>query len=286
MLSRQRQLLTKLHKLLDAGLFAFAFWLAHAIRSIPVLDPNQLIKEFDAYAWLLLVIVPLTPPVLDMNRFYSRPVFYSRRETLYQLIRSGIWVSLVVITVLFVLKVEGARGVMLLFTPLAAGLCFLKEEVARRWTVARFGNKASRRRVILLGAFPAGKPGEETQKLEKSLTTGSLGEVEIIARLDINETSPNRPMPSSSPRGRRCSAPSSRRSKSVNWKAWTSGCSPTSSRPGFPAPVPTNCTGTRCWCSGPVPKPPGRPSPRPPWTSSAPRSCCCSCCRSWLSPRS
>jgi lipopolysaccharide/colanic/teichoic acid biosynthesis glycosyltransferase len=192
MLSRQRQLLTKLHKLLDAGLFAFAFWLAHAIRSIPVLDPNQLIKEFDAYAWLLLVIVPLTPPVLDMNRFYSRPVFYSRRETLYQLIRSGIWVSLVVITVLFVLKVEGARGVMLLFTPLAAGLCFLKEEVARRWTVARFGNKASRRRVILLGAFPAGKPGEETQKLEKSLTTGSLGEVEIIARLDINETSPNR----------------------------------------------------------------------------------------------
>jgi hypothetical protein len=127
MLSRQRQLLTKLHKLLDAGLFAFAFWLAHAIRSIPVLDPNQLIKEFDAYAWLLLVIVPLTPPVLDMNRFYSRPVFYSRRETLYQLIRSGIWVSLVVITVLFVLKVEGARGVMLLFTPLAAGLCFLKD---------------------------------------------------------------------------------------------------------------------------------------------------------------
>lgn len=122
MLSRQRQLLTKLHKLLDAGLFAFAFWLAHAIRSIPALDPNQLIKEFDAYAWLLLVIVPLTPPVLDMNRFYSRPVFYSRRETLYQLIRSGIWVSLVVITVLFVLKVEGARGVMLLFTPLAAGL--------------------------------------------------------------------------------------------------------------------------------------------------------------------
>jgi exopolysaccharide biosynthesis polyprenyl glycosylphosphotransferase len=192
MLSRQRQLLTKLHKLLDAGLFAFAFWLAHAIRSIPALDPNQLIKEFDAYAWLLLVIVPLTPPVLDMNRFYSRPVFYSRRETLYQLIRSGIWVSLVVITVLFVLKVEGARGVMLLFTPLAAGLCFLKEEVARRWTVARFGNKASRRRVILLGAFPAGKPGEETQKLEKSLTTASLGEVEIIARLDINETSPNR----------------------------------------------------------------------------------------------
>ncbi len=192
MLSRQRQLLTKLHKLLDAALFGAAFWLAHSIRSVEFLDPNGLIKEFDAYAWLLLVIVPLAPPVLDMNRFYSRPVFYSRRDTLYQLIRSGIWISLIVITVLFFRKDESARGVMVLFTPLAVALCFAKEEIARRWTQVRFGNKASRRRVILLGAFPGGTAGDETRRLERSLTAGSLGEVEIIARLDINETSPNR----------------------------------------------------------------------------------------------
>jgi exopolysaccharide biosynthesis polyprenyl glycosylphosphotransferase len=191
MLSRQRQLITKLHKLLDAGLFGVAFWLAHAIRSIDALDPNRLIKEFDAYAWLLLVIVPLTPPVLELNRFYTRPVFYSRRETLFQLIRSAIWLSLVVITVLFFSKDESARGVMLLFTPLAALLGFAKEELARRWTIARFGNKASRRRVIVLGAFPAGKAGDDTARLEKSPFADPAGEVEIISRLDINETSPN-----------------------------------------------------------------------------------------------
>lgn len=191
MLSRQRQLLTKLHKLLDAGLFAAAFWLAHAIRSMEFLDRDRQIGEFDAYAWLLVVIVVLTPPVLELNRFYNRPVFFSRRETLFQLLRSGIWITLIVITVLFFRKVEGARGVMLLFTPLAAGLCFAKEELSRRWTVARFGNKASRRRVILLGAATNGKPGDDTVRLEKSLATGALGEVEIIARLDINELSLN-----------------------------------------------------------------------------------------------
>ena len=191
MLSRQRQLLTKLHKLLDAALFAAAFWLAHAIRSIDFLDPNHLIREFDAYAWLLIVIVVLTPPVLELNRFYNRSVFSSRRDTLFQLIRSGIWISLIVITVLFFRKDESARGVMVLFTPLAATLCFAKEELVRRWTVARFGNKASRRRVILLGAGGNGKPGDDTVKLEKSVAAGSHGEVEIIARLDINELSPN-----------------------------------------------------------------------------------------------
>jgi len=72
MLSRQRQLITKLHKLLDAGLFGVAFWLAHAIRSVDALDPNRLIKEFDAYAWLLLVIVPLNARQLRVRQLRGK----------------------------------------------------------------------------------------------------------------------------------------------------------------------------------------------------------------------
>ena len=65
MLRRHRQFQTKLHKLLDAALFGGAFWLAHWLRSLEVFDPApHLIQDFQAYAWLLLVIALITPPLL------------------------------------------------------------------------------------------------------------------------------------------------------------------------------------------------------------------------------
>ena len=57
MLLRQRQLLNKVHALIDAALFGGVFWLAHFIRSLPRLDPDDVIGDFHKYQWLLLVVV-------------------------------------------------------------------------------------------------------------------------------------------------------------------------------------------------------------------------------------
>lgn len=61
MLLRQRQLLNKVHALIDATMFGGVFWMAHFIRSLPQLDPDAVIGGFHKYQWLLLVVVPLTP---------------------------------------------------------------------------------------------------------------------------------------------------------------------------------------------------------------------------------
>jgi hypothetical protein len=54
MLLRQRQLLNKVHALIDATLFGGVFWMAHFIRSLPQLDPDAVIGGFHKYQWLLL----------------------------------------------------------------------------------------------------------------------------------------------------------------------------------------------------------------------------------------
>jgi exopolysaccharide biosynthesis polyprenyl glycosylphosphotransferase len=195
MLSRQRKVQTRLHQVMDAALFGVAFWLAHWLRSLPAFDRGNQIQDFSYYSWLLLLIVPLTPPLLELGGYYSRPLLFSRRDTVWQLSKASFWVALLAITASFFKEVEGARnvarGVLALFPPVAIMLGLAKEELFRRWTLARFGSKASRRRVILMGAFSNGRFSDDTERFEKRLTAGSLGDMEIISRLDINETSPN-----------------------------------------------------------------------------------------------
>ena len=188
MLNRQRQLFAKFQKVLDTVLFAVAWWLAHAVRSLHTFDQANLIDPFESYLWLLVVIVPLTPFVLELQGFYLRPLLYSRKETFWQLIRTVFWVSMAVITALYFRKAEGARGVILLFGPIAFSMIYLKEEVVRAWSIAHMGRHGTRKRVILVG----GK--EESLSVEKALAVGALGEVEIILRVDLNQT-PARMLP-------------------------------------------------------------------------------------------
>jgi len=182
MLRRQRQLYAKLQKLLDALLVCGALALAHWIRSLPALDPRNDIEGFSGYAWLLTVIVLVTPPALELQGFYSRPLLHSRRQTFWQLVKASAWITLALITALFIRKAEGARGVLLLFAPLSVVLVFVKEEMVRSWAISRLGRNAVRKRVIVLGQ------AEDTAAAEQKLSAGSTGQFEIILRADLGDT--------------------------------------------------------------------------------------------------
>ncbi len=186
MLRRRRQILTKVHKVLDAALFGVAFWLTHYLRSLSFLDPQNLIQDWGSYAWLLLVIVPLTPPLLEGHGYYQRPVLGSRRQSLFILAKTTAWLSLAIIIVLFFRKSELSRGVVLVYMPVAVLLGFAKEEFVRVLTAQRHGTQQARRRVILAGGRA------DSARLERTLDLGAFGDVEIVARIDLNDTPPER----------------------------------------------------------------------------------------------
>ena len=184
MLRRRRQILTKINKVVDAALFGLAFWLTHFLRSLDVLDPQNRIHDFDAYAWLLLVIVPLTPPLLEIHGYYQRPVFGSRRQTLLILGKTAAWLTLAVVIVLFFRKNELSRGVVLFYVPIAMAIGFLKDELVRAASAQRHGTQQARRRVILAGGQT------EAARLERTLDLGAFGDVEVVARVDLNDLAP------------------------------------------------------------------------------------------------
>lgn len=180
MLRRRRQILNKVSKVVDAALFGVAFWLTHFLRSRDFLDPQNQIQDFEAYAWLLFPIVLLAPPLLEIHGYYQRPVLGSRRQSLFPLVKAASWISLAIIIILFLRKSELSRAIVLVYMPVAVAMGFLKDEVARAITAQRHGTQQAHRRVILAGG-PA-----DAARLEKTLDLGAFGDVEVVARIDLN----------------------------------------------------------------------------------------------------
>jgi exopolysaccharide biosynthesis polyprenyl glycosylphosphotransferase len=186
MLRRQRQLRTQLSRLIDAGLFSLSFWLGYLLRqdnaALALLGGPVHIQPFFEYAWLLWVVVPGAPLLLEMHGFYNRPLIASRRRTAWQLCRACAITVLVMIVLVFLFNLKLSRSVIILLGPISFVLVMLKEEVVHRWTERHVAQGQFRKRLILLGTT------EDTARLQKQLAETSKDGIDILAELNLNET--------------------------------------------------------------------------------------------------
>jgi exopolysaccharide biosynthesis polyprenyl glycosylphosphotransferase len=187
MLRRDRQLRTQIHQLKDAALFALGLWLAHWLRFNA---PEELlwwrfdpILPFDKFVWLYLIIIPGVPLVLESQGFYQRPLFASRRETAWQLLKGCVLATVGVILVMFLFKIELARGVIVLFGFVSFALVFSTEELLRLAYKSRFGESQLKKRVILVGATA------DTRRMREDLRARNVENLEVLAEFDLNESS-------------------------------------------------------------------------------------------------
>ena len=185
MLRRQRQVRAQVHRLADAGLFTFGFWVAHAVRAhwqLLFFWERPEIQPFGDYAWLLLVVFPITLLLLELQGFYDRPLLTSRRSTVWRLFWGCAWVTIVVILVSFLAREQPARGVIILFGGISFLLVLIKEELIRGWVRSRFGRDQLKRRVVLAGA------AEDTSPLRAKMRDQSREGIEIVAEMDLDKT--------------------------------------------------------------------------------------------------
>jgi len=184
MLRRQQQIRERVQQWVDAGLFALAFWLAHTVRAAAVNYNPGLpeIQSFDQYLWLYLLILPGALFLLKALGFYNRPLLFSRRETAWVLSHAAIIAVLGVVTAVFLRKQELARSVIFLFGAFSFLLVMAKEELLRRWLLSKLGQEQLKRRLVLIGT------PEDTAQIERDLDAKARGAVEILARLDLQQT--------------------------------------------------------------------------------------------------
>lgn len=138
---------------MDAGLFALGFWLAHLLRScfpnplLPEVDP---ILGFEYYLWMYLLIIPFAPLLLDMQGYYSRPLFHSMRATAWQLAKGCSVAVILTILLLFLMREQLSRSVMILYGGITFILLMVKEWLVQRWASTAWGGAQMQTRLVLL----------------------------------------------------------------------------------------------------------------------------------------
>jgi exopolysaccharide biosynthesis polyprenyl glycosylphosphotransferase len=176
----------QVHELMDACLFAVSFWLAYVVRSNPgVIDFFRLddVSAFETYVWLYLILIPIGPLILEAQGFYNRPIFSSRATTAWLLFKGCLFTTLALILTLFLFHSGIARLVSVLFGGISFLLLFTKEEILRRAFRSELARDQYRRRFLLVGS------GEETARMRMELRNKSPEAMDVIAELDLNDTS-------------------------------------------------------------------------------------------------
>ena len=177
----------QIHQLMDAGLFAFGFWLAYTLRSnqdiIDLFGLKEWNVPFETYVRLYLILIPAAPLILEGMGFYARSPFCAWRVTAWMLFKACFFTTLGLVLAMFLFRLPPvARGVVVWFGFISFGLVFIKEEVLRWFANTQMAQAQYRRRVILVGA------SEETARMEKELKAKSEQEVEIVGRMNLSET--------------------------------------------------------------------------------------------------
>jgi len=184
MLKRQKQLRIVFHQLMDAGLLALGFWCAHCFRD---LFPNSLfsglavIEPFHEYMWLLMIIVPFCPILLEMQGFYQGNWPRADRVTMWRLFNGCVLSVVGVILVMFLLRIQLARSVIILFG--VTSYAFL---LGRVWIMHRCGQTELARSQRVLKLVLVGTRAE-CEKARREVFENRGEDVEVVAEIDLSE---------------------------------------------------------------------------------------------------
>src|SRR5262245_16845135 len=92
MLTRRQELNTQLQQLIDAFLLALSLWAGYALRYYSTFwfDLSKSVDPLRNYHWLLIVIMPFGPVLLDLQGFYESPLSKRNWKSFMQIVRAMI----------------------------------------------------------------------------------------------------------------------------------------------------------------------------------------------------
>ncbi len=189
MLGRKQEINLQFSQLLDVLLLLAAFAIAYQIRvQFPGfwLFSSDPVPELHKFYWLLAIIAPFTPLVLEYFGYYDPPLHKHPwpLRSIGQIIKAVMVIGLVIGgIVIFARKSAESRAVLALHLMVAPALLLGKEWMVRAWLRRKIHATGWRERVVF-----AGEPAE-MEKLIASLPRSQRDEIEIVDRIDLGRQS-------------------------------------------------------------------------------------------------
>ncbi|WP_038158720.1 sugar transferase [Verrucomicrobium sp. BvORR106] len=184
MLGRRQEINLQLHEVLDCVLLAVCLWLGHWLRGTvalqiwPTLDK---IPPFSEFFWLMAVIAPFTPLILESRGFYDYVLNKTLGASLRQLLGAGVRIGVMVGFCEIFLKWEvRSRAVVVLGALLGVAALLIREAMVRRALRKKLAaGHADKERVLLAGS-PA-----QVEGILKSLTDDQRAELEVVGHYEV-----------------------------------------------------------------------------------------------------
>lgn len=183
MLRRYQQIRTQIHQLMDACLFAVAFYLAYTVRETPLfahwMHLVNYVGSVEDYLWLYVVVIPTAPLLLEYYGFYNFTMRGSRFKMLKALTSGCVWTTLGIILVVYLFKLTLPRPIIVLFGVFSFILVWGKEEVLRAVSRSGVSRAQSARRMLIVGTL------DEINKMKKEMGAHPEDFVEIVGEVHI-----------------------------------------------------------------------------------------------------
>jgi exopolysaccharide biosynthesis polyprenyl glycosylphosphotransferase len=182
MLARKQEINLQLNEVTDAVILAATFWLCHWLRFTGILRLDSLpdIPEFKYFIWVIPVVAPFGPFLLELQGFYDYPLEKTLLKSISQIARAGFWLVILLATSSFLLKLPiPSRSVILLFSFVAPALLLIKEAIVIAIYKRSLRHGAVGERVII-----AGEP-EKMSEVESGFTPTQRLEIKVSARVPL-----------------------------------------------------------------------------------------------------
>lgn len=182
MIARKTEINLQVNQFIDALLLGGVFWFSHYLRynQFIILDNLWTIGGFEEFVWMLAMIMPFAPFLLEMQGFYTYPLEKTVWKSLRQILAAGFWLVVMFgFGVIFLRLDVPSRSVLVIFAILAPMVLLLRERVML-WHYMR---------MLRMGAFGeriivAGEP-ESMRSLLNSFTPAQRMEIQVVAQINL-----------------------------------------------------------------------------------------------------
>ncbi len=185
MLGRRQEINLQLTELLDSALLAFCLWFAHFLRSVfgPYVWPELVaIPPLDEFYWVMSVVVPFTPLVLEYRGFYSHLYHKTPAKSLRQLAEALMIMGTLIGALMIFLKWDvPSRAVVLLAIALSSAALLLREGWQKEQLRRRLATGRGRERVIIAGA------AQDLDTFARQMPPEQRASLDIAASIDITQ---------------------------------------------------------------------------------------------------
>lgn len=181
--TRKQEISVQINQLIDALMLGVLLWLCYWLRAsgFLVIDSLWEIPPFVNFFWMLAILMPFGPFLLELQGFYDHPMEKTVAKSLQQIVHAGVWLVLLFGLAAFFFRLTiPSRTVLVLFCTVAPLALLIKDRAIAALYYRRLLRGAGGEPIII-----AGEP-DRMREVEAAMTPAQKLELRIVRRIDLS----------------------------------------------------------------------------------------------------